>query len=67
MASVQTPDLDRSSLDQLQWYRKLETFGENDAVVLASGPCGETKALWWRCLVISEELELMVVTVSLAR
>ena len=32
---------DRSSWDRLEWRRRLETFGDNDASVLASGPNGE--------------------------
>ena len=46
MASVRMSDPDRSPWDRLQWFRKLETFGENNAAVLASGPGGETNALW---------------------
>lgn len=44
MASVRTSDPGRSSL--VQWYRELETFGEDDAAIPASGPCGETDDLW---------------------
>ncbi|KAL9124409.1 MAG: hypothetical protein Q9217_006259 [Psora testacea] len=32
---------DWSSWDRLEWRRRLETFGDNDASVLASGPKGE--------------------------
>lgn len=32
---------DWSSWDELRWRRRLETFGNNDAAVLASGPNGE--------------------------
>lgn len=46
MASVLMPDPDRSAWDNLQWCRRLETFGENDAALFASGPCGEVDALW---------------------
>ncbi|KAL6720560.1 hypothetical protein ACLMJK_002484 [Lecanora helva] len=33
---------DLSSWDNLQWRRRLETFGANDAPIVASGPGGET-------------------------
>ncbi|CAD6581426.1 MAG: hypothetical protein ASARMPREDX12_000459 [Alectoria sarmentosa] len=33
--------IDWSSWDELQWRRRLETFGDNDASILASGPNGE--------------------------
>ncbi|KAF6217934.1 hypothetical protein HO133_006346 [Letharia lupina] len=32
---------DWSSWDKLQWRRRLETFGDNDASIVASGPNGE--------------------------
>lgn len=37
---------DWSSWGQLQWRRRLETFGDNDESVLASGPNGEIDAIW---------------------
>jgi len=37
---------DWSSWDRLQWRRRLETFGENDAPVPATGPRGETDSIW---------------------
>ena len=38
---------DWSSWDRLQWRRRLETFGDNDASVLASGPNGEIDHVWY--------------------
>ena len=38
---------DWSSWDNLKWRRRLETFGDHDASVLASGPGGETDAVWY--------------------
>lgn len=38
---------DWSSWDELQWRRRLETFGDNDASVLATGPTGEVDAVWY--------------------
>ena len=38
--------IDGSQWDQLQWRRRLETFGDNDSSVLASGPNGEIDAVW---------------------
>lgn len=38
--------VDQSSWDEFQWRRRLETFGDNDASVLSSGPNGEIDAVW---------------------
>ena len=37
---------DGSSWDEMKWRRRLETFGDNDASVLASGPRSELDAVW---------------------
>lgn len=47
LSSVAMTKTDRTSWDDLKWRRRLETFGDNDASVLASGPRGETDAMWW--------------------
>ena len=46
MSSVAMTKNDRSAWDDLQWRRRLETFGDNDASVLQSGPNGEVDAIW---------------------
>ena len=38
---------DWSQWDKLQWRRRLETFGDNDASVLATGPKGELDGVWY--------------------
>lgn len=37
---------DGSTWDELKWRRRLETFGNNDAAVLASDPDGEVGVMW---------------------
>ena len=39
---------DWSSWDKLQWRRRLETFGDNDASILAAGPDGEIDTVWYK-------------------
>lgn len=46
MSSVAMTKNDCSAWDDLQWRRRLETFGENDASILQSGPNGEVDAIW---------------------
>ncbi len=41
LSNVIMSKTDWSSWNELQWRRRLETFGDNDASVLASGPAGE--------------------------
>ena len=37
---------DASSWSDLQWRRKLETFGDDGNPALAAGPGGETDGIW---------------------
>lgn len=46
LSSVAMTKTDWSSWDKLQWRRRLETFGDNDASILASGPNGEIDTVW---------------------
>lgn len=46
LSSVAMTKTDWSSWDTLQWRRRLETFGENDASILAAGPSGEIDNVW---------------------
>ena len=46
MTSVQMNKTDWSSWDQLQWRRRLETFGKDDSPVIATGPQGEVDTVW---------------------
>lgn len=46
LSSVLMTKTDWSSSDDFQWRRRLETFGDNDASVLSSGPNGEIDAVW---------------------
>ena len=47
LSSVVMTNTDWSSWDKLQWRRRLETFGDNDASILASGPDGEIDTVWY--------------------
>lgn len=38
--------IDGLSWGDLRWRRRLETFGENDSFVLASGTAGEIDVVW---------------------
>ena len=46
LSSVAMIKTDWSSWDKLQWRRRLETFDDNDASILASGPNGEIDTVW---------------------
>ena len=46
LSSVIMTKTDWSSWDKLEWRRRLETFGNNDTSVLASGPNGEVDGVW---------------------
>lgn len=37
---------DGSSWDRLEWRRRIETFGDNDASVIAAGPQWEIDTVW---------------------
>ena len=37
---------DLSDWSELQWRRRLETFGHNDTPVLSTGPSGEVDGIW---------------------
>lgn len=45
MTSVQMTKTDWSSWDQLQWRRRLESFGKDDSPVIATGPQGEVDSV----------------------
>ena len=47
MSSVAMTKTDQSGWDQLQWRRRLETFGKNDASIVARGPKGEVDGIWY--------------------
>ena len=47
LSSVAMTSTDWSQWDKLQWRRRLETFGDNDASVLATGPNGDFDAVWY--------------------
>lgn len=47
LSSVAMTNTDWSTWDKLQWRRRLETFGDNDETVFASGPKGEIDAIWY--------------------
>ncbi len=46
LSSVLTTNSDSSAWGDLQWRRRLETFGDNDTPVLSAGPNGEVDGIW---------------------
>lgn len=38
---------DWSTWDELQWRRRMETFGDDDRPVLAAGPEGAVDTVWY--------------------
>lgn len=47
---------DWSTWDGLQWRRRMETFGDDDRPVLASGPKGMVDTVWYDSLRLSVRL-----------
>ncbi|KAL9103868.1 MAG: hypothetical protein Q9163_001146 [Psora crenata] len=45
LSSVVKANTNGSAWDKLEWRRRLETFGDNDTSVLASGPKGQTDGI----------------------
>ena len=46
MTSVIMTKTDSLSWDEFQWRRRIETFGEDDGPVTATGPKGEIDGVW---------------------
>ena len=46
MTNVALTSLDSSIWGELQWRRRLETFGDDHGPVVASGPNGEIDSVW---------------------
>lgn len=46
LSSVLMTKSDSSAWSELQWRRRLETFGDNDIPVLSVGPNGEADGIW---------------------
>ena len=46
LSSVLMEKSDSTEWNQLQWRRRLETFGDNDTAVLSAGPDGEVDGIW---------------------
>ena len=46
MSSPIMTKADASTWDELHWRRRLETFGDRDQAVFASGPKGEIDNVW---------------------
>lgn len=46
MSSVLKTKTEGSSWNELQWRRRIETFGIDDGPVIAAGPRGEIDAIW---------------------
>jgi acid phosphatase len=51
-SSVAMTKLDWSGWNELQWRRRIETFGENDEPVIARGGRGEADGIWYAFLVL---------------
>lgn len=49
MSSAIMAKADASAWDELHWRRRLETFGDRDQAVFASGPNGEIDNVWYYC------------------
>ena len=52
MSSATMTKADGSAWDEMQWRRRLETFGEDDGPVIASGPKGEIDGVWYLALLL---------------
>lgn len=46
LVNIVLTDDDESGWNGLKWRRRLETFGNGDTPVRASGPKGQVDALW---------------------
>lgn len=39
--------MSKTTVDAMQWRRRLETFGSDDAAIVAAGPGNEVDAVWY--------------------
>ncbi len=47
LSSITMTSPDGSSWDKFEWRRQLETFGDDDEPMIASGPRGNVDSIWW--------------------